>query len=207
MGEPTEPSRPRLLPAEYYEATRTHGASEALRVALDYVPGREAALDLGSGAGRDTVFLLGAGFDKVVAVDSHPEGAKLIAHVPEDLQAHLEFVPSRFDEFEFGDARYDLINAQFSLPFNATETFHRMFSSLKASLKPGGIFVGNFFGDRDEWNTPADNRFYLTKDQVVALFSDMEMVAFEEVDDPRGVTATGSKKRWHWFEVTAQRRP
>lgn len=205
MGEPTEPSKPRILPAEYYEATRAHGASEALREALDYTPGREAALDLGSGAGRDTVFLLSEGFDKVVAVDSHVEGVKLIAHVSEELKAHLEFVQVSFDDFDFGSNSFDVINAQYSLAFNPRDTFEEMLGRLKASLKPGGIFVGNFFGDRDEWNTPADNRIYLTKDQVAALFSDMEMVAFEEVDDLEGVTAIGTKKHWHRFEVIARK--
>lgn len=205
MGEPTEPSRPRLLSPEYYEATRAHGASEALIEALDYTPGREAALDLGSGAGRDTLFLLSEGFDKVVAVDSHTEGVKLIAHIPEDLQAHLEFVQVSFDDFDFGSNSFDVINAQYSLAFNPRDTFEEMFGRLKASLRPGGIFVGNFFGDRDEWNTSADIRIYLTKGQVAALFSDMEMLAFEEVDDPEGVTARGTKKHWHRFDVIARK--
>ena len=205
MGEPTEPSRPRLLPAEYYEATREHGASETLREALGYVAGREAALDLGSGAGRDAVFLLSEGFDRVVAVDSHPAGANLLAHLPEDLKDHLEFAQAAFDDFNFGSYSFDIINAQYSLPFNPGDTFEEMFGRLKASLKPGGVFAGNFFGDRDEWNTPADKRIYLTKDQVATLFSDMEVVAFEEVDDPEGVTATGTKKHWHRVEVIARK--
>lgn len=206
MGEQFEPMHQvPLLGKEYFEITRSYGPSETLVGAIQHTQGREAALDLGSGSGRDTIFLLGAGFDKVDAVDSHPEAARFIELLPEDSRHHLEFHQTTFDDFDFGIEVYDVMNAQNSLAFNPRDTFEEMFGRLKASLRPGGIFVGNFFGDRDEWNTSADSRIYLTKGQVAALFSDMEMLAFEEVDDPEGVTARGTKKHWHRFYVVAQR--
>lgn len=207
MGEPVEPKPQVPLPGkEYFEITRSYGPSETLIRAIRHTQGREAALDLGSGSGRDSIFLLGAGFDKVVAVDSHPDAARFAELLPEDSRQHLEFHQATFDDFDFGTEVYDVINAQSSLAFQSPQSFVAMFERLKASLKQGGIFVGNFFGDRDEWNKPTDGRVFLSMEEVQALFVGMDILEFNEIDDPEGITANGNKKHWHRFDVVAQRR-
>jgi SAM-dependent methyltransferase len=117
----------------------------------------------------------------------------------------LEFAQSAFDEFEFGEGRYDLINAQFALPFNPPETFDAMFARLKQSLKPGGVFVGTFFGENDEWNTPGAKQTFHSRADVEALLSDLEVIDLEEEDNPNGQLASGTPKHWHRFTAIAKR--
>lgn len=100
-----------------------------------------------------------------------------------------------------------LRKTQNSLVYHPSQSFVVMFERLKASLKQGGIFVGNFFGDRDKWNKPTDGRVFLSMEEVRALFVGMDILEFNEIDDPEGITASGDKKHWHRFDVLAQRRP
>jgi len=95
------------------------------------------ALDLGAGAGRDTRYLLEQGF-QVTAVDSEPRSVTLLAALPQD---HLQVVQSSFEDFPFAFAIYDLISAQFALPFMPKERFATVFGRLKAALAPGGDLV------------------------------------------------------------------
>ncbi len=193
--------------SEYYERTRSVGASLSLIEALKNVEHKDAALDLGSGSGRDSLFLLDQGFGHVVAVDAEAGAADVLNHVPEAKRDDLEFVQARFDEFEYGDARYDLINAQFALPFNPPETFDEMFSRLKQSLKPSGVFVGTFFGENDEWNTSVSKQTFHSRAEVEALLSGLEIIKLEEEDNPDGRLADGTPKHWHRFIVIARRPP
>ena len=118
------------------------------------------ALDLGCGAGRDTRFLLEQGF-RVTAVDHDPHAIALLADLP---QGRLRVVHSSFEAFEF--ETYDLVNAHFALPFLPEEQFHPVFVRIKQALHAGGLFVGQFFGVNDEWNTPGNQMTFLTRVQA-----------------------------------------
>jgi SAM-dependent methyltransferase len=149
--------------------------------------------------------LLDRGFSHVVAVDAEPGAGEVLKHVPDDCKGGLEFVHSSFDEFEFGQSRYDLINAQFALPFNPPETFDEMFDRLKQSLKSGGVFVGTLYGENDEWNKPGDRRTFHSRLEVEELLEGLETLIFEEEDNPNGQLANGTPKHWHSFMVIARR--
>lgn len=159
------------------------------------------ALDLGSGAGRDTRYLLSQGWD-VTAVDSNSDAIAILAELPQD---HLRIVQSSFEDFTYGHEVYDLINAQFALPFNPEASFNEVFARIKRALKPGGYFTGQFFGVRDQWNTPENNMTFLTREQVDELLSDMKVVELTE-EGKMGNTALGTSKYWHVFHAIAQKR-
>src|SRR5690242_18591230 len=131
------------------------------------------ALDLGAGAGRDTRYLLEQGF-QVTAVDAEPGSVALLSALPQD---HLLVVRSSFEDFAFAFATYDLISAQFALPFMPKERFATVFARLKGALVPGGVFAGQFFGVHDEWNGPerAHAMTFLTRAEADALLSDLEV--------------------------------
>lgn len=165
-------------------------------VALHERPGK--ALDLGAGAGRDTLFLLEKGWT-VDSVDSEPRSAHVLAKLPhqERLRHHI----SRFDEFEFG--RYDLVNAQFTLPFNPPSTFKTMFMRLKSSLLPGATLSCVFFGPHDEWNTADKNMSFHDEAQIRELCSGLEILELAETEED-GQTALLTPKHWHVFRVLAR---
>jgi tellurite methyltransferase len=168
--------------------------------------GGRRALDLGAGAGRDTRYLLAQGF-QVTAVDAQAESVALLAALPEELkpfQERLRVVQSRFEDFAFEPGGYDLINAQFALPFMARGDFFAVFGRIKGALAPGGVFAGQFFGDRDEWNTTDTTMTFLTRADAEALLTDLETVEFRELEED-GHVADGRPKHWHVYHILAHK--
>ena len=175
---------------KYYKDTEGRPPRKELIEALEFVQNRDSALDLGAGAMQDSVYLLSQGFKEVIAVDSSPS-SKELAPVNERLQV----VTSTFEEFTFPTAKFDLVSAQFSLPFTHPQYFTRVFNSIKNSLADGGIFVGNVFGDRDEWNENPDMTF-LDSEALADLLTDLEVIKLDE-EERDGKTASGQDKHWH----------
>lgn len=168
--------------------------------------GGRRALDLGAGAGRDTRELLAQGFH-VTAVDGQAEAVALLSALPEDLkpfQERLRVVQSRFEDFAFEPASYDLINAQFALPFMERGDFFAVFGRIKAALALGGVFAGQFFGDRDEWNTGDTTMTFLTRAEAEALLANLETVEFRELEED-GHVADGRPKHWHVYHILARK--
>jgi SAM-dependent methyltransferase len=158
------------------------------------------ALDLGCGAGRDTRYLLAQGFD-VTAVDENAEALGYLRDLPQD---RLHLVHSSFEDFPFASsAPFDLASAHYSLPFSPPATFPQMFARLKASLRPDGIFAGQFFGVNDQWHREGRPLTFVTRDQAQELLRGLEVIELreEEVD---GQVANGTPKYWHVFHILAQ---
>ena len=190
---------PEMNWANFTKVTRNHPHWTLLEktAALIGQPGH--ALDLGCGAGRDTRYLLSQGWS-VTAVDSNYNAIAILAELP---QEHLRVVQSSFEDFTYGHEAFDLISAQFALPFNPKASFNDVFTRIKQAIKPGGYFTGQFFGIYDEWNTPETDMTFLTREQVYELLSDMKLVELTE-EDKMGSTATRGPKHWHVFHVIAQ---
>jgi tellurite methyltransferase len=158
------------------------------------------ALDLGSGGGRDTRYLLASGWH-VTAVDREPYAIALLAEHPHE---RLKAVQSTFEDFVYEHEKYDIVSAQFTLPFISRSRFNDVFDRIKGSIKAGGIFTGQFFGIHDEWNKPENDMTFLTRQEVDDLLSDMEVIEIRE-EERMGGTAAGTEKYWHVFHVIAQK--
>jgi SAM-dependent methyltransferase len=184
----------------FYSFTKDSPPWPLLMRAAALAPHGGRALDLGAGAGRDTRYLLEHGF-AVTAVDADPTAAALLAALPPD---RLRVVRSTFENFAFAPAAYDLISAQFALPFVARDRFFAVFARLKAALAPGGVFAGQLFGERDQWNTPGHTMTFLTRAEVAALLSDLDVIELDE-EDTDGHKADGSPKHWHAFHILTRR--
>lgn len=178
---------------KYNEITKNKSPRKLL---IQVVGAGGYALDLGAGALNDTRYLLEKGYD-VDAVDSNPSILKL----GRDLNTNAHIFVSAFDTFHFPIEKYDLVNAQYALPFNSPKTFDAMFARLVKSLKPGGIFVGQFFGTEDSWSDNAEMTFH-TKEQVKSLLKIFNISHFDEIKK-EGKTALGREKFWHVFDVIA----
>ena len=187
---------------KFYEITKNRPPSDLLIRAMNFVEKRDNALDLGSGALKDSKYLVKAGFKKVFAVDQEKPPADILQEIAGE---HIISVITKFDEFEFPPNKFDLINAQYSLPFNSPTSFPKVWDNIKNSLSPRGVFTGQFFGDRDEWNNSDTSMIFNSRKQAEQLLADLEVLELTE-EEKDGQTADGSPKYWHVFHVIAKRR-
>ncbi len=166
--------------------------------ALDHCVRRTDGLDLGCGAGRDTRLLLQQRF-RVTAVDRNPEVFSYFRDIPPE---QLTLVQSLIETFTF--ETYDLVNAQWSLPFIQNDLFEETLTKIKQALRPDSIFTGQFFGMHDTWNTPGTTMTFCTGEQAQWFLHDLSIITLWEEDED-GETALGDLKHWHVFHFIARK--
>jgi SAM-dependent methyltransferase len=192
--------------ATYYQAVAGRPPRDTLLKALENFAAESLinytgfAVDLGCGDGRDTVELLRRGW-RVLAIDGEPQAFDrlLDQSVP---QAQLETQLIKFETLTL-PASVDLINASYCLPFCPPENFPTLWQTIVTSLKTGGRFCGQLFGDRDSW-AAFPGRSHQTRSQVEALLNSFEVEWLEEEEHP-GVTAIGEEKHWHIFHIVVRK--
>lgn len=185
--------------SEYFEFTRDKPAYSFLVNASEYVRERGRAIDIGGGALRDTRYLLDKGFD-VTVVDSSPLLNQEAARIN---NPKLHAITASFEEFDFPKDSYDLSSAMFALNFCNPSHFDEVFAKIKDSLKIGGIFCAQLFGDRDTWaNNSAMT--YPSREKVEDLLKDFEIIKFveKETDDK---DSTDEVRSGHIFQFIARK--
>ena len=186
----------------FFEKTKSAEPRKYLVDTIQYVENKNTALDLGAGTLRDTRFLLEQGFGKVIAMDGEEIFEDFANEIDDD---RLETDVSNFENFDFQENTYDLINAQYSLPFMDKEYFDVVIEKIKKSLKINGIFVGTFFGDNDGWNNETSKtENFQTKEEIETMFEDFEILELLEKEEDK--PAVNEKiKHWHTFHITAKK--
>jgi tellurite methyltransferase len=197
----TEESRPARF-AAYIAARRFDPPRPLLMRAAALADPKDHALDAGAGALNATKYLLSAGFAHVTALDSAPASQQVAAELPPE---QVTFVLSRYEDFSYPADTFDLVNAEFSLPFVRRDSFGSVFARLLGSVKPGGIFTGQLFGLNDSWNTPESGMNFHARDEVERLLRGFDIDELEEEDHP-GKTKLGEPKHWHIFHILARKR-
>jgi SAM-dependent methyltransferase len=171
------------------------------------------AVDLGCGSGRDTAELLRRGW-RVLAIDSDAEGIERLlrrSDLDGDSASRLETQVASFADAAWPDA--DLVSSSFALPFCPPGEFAALWQRILTSLRSGGRFSGQLFGDRDEWAfgrsssrpwaSPTAMTFH-SRDEVDELLRGLDVEHLEEVDAD-GTTAVGDRKHWHVFHLVARK--
>jgi membrane dipeptidase len=158
------------------------------------------AVDLGCGTGRDTAELLRSGWS-VVAIDGEPDAIDRLRASAGDTGGRLQTQVARFEDARWPEC--DLVNASFALPFCPPDRFDELWSRIVESIRPGGRFSGQLFGDRDEW--AGSGITVQTRAQLDELLRPFEVERLEEVDED-GSTVTGQRKHWHLYHVVARKR-
>jgi SAM-dependent methyltransferase len=172
-------------------------------------------VDLGCGTGRDTAELLRRGW-RVLAIDSQADAVERLlgrGDVDGTAAGRLETKVASFEDAVWPDA--DLVNSSFALPFCPPQHFGPVWARIVASLRPGGRFCGQLFGDRDEWASgPAAASFqdwasppamsFHTSEEIQGLLRGFDVEQLDEVDQD-GTTALGDPKHWHLFHIVARK--
>ena len=184
----------------YIEKTKNKHPRPLLVRAMEYVEHKDSALDVGAGALNDSRFLLESGFRKVTALD--------IEAVPEVNQGFdrniFSFQKSAIEDFDFPADSFDLVNAQFVLPFVRKSEIGRVMDAIKKSLHPNGIFVGQFFGLKDSWAGGKDVSAFSRK-EVKKFLEGLDIIYFDEEENDKK-TLLGPVKHWHIFHFIAKRK-
>lgn len=188
--------------SEFIQKTRDKPARPLLMEAVTLANEKNEALDLGAGALNATKYLLTQGFKHVTVVDRENLVADILNTLPGNK---IEFVVSDFEHYSFPANKFDLVNAEYALPFNPPSTSPEIFLKIKQSLRPGGIFTGHFFGVRDEWNKNNPNMTFYSREEVENLLSGLEVLTLiEEEKDDNAVI--GGIKYWHIFYIIAKKK-
>jgi tellurite methyltransferase len=117
----------------------------------------------------------------------------------------LETNVSSFEDFDYQENTYDLINAQYSLPFMKKEYFDDVILKIQNSLKINGVFVGTFFGDKDGWNNKVSKtENFQTKEEIEKMFENFEILELLEKEEDKPAV-NKELKHWHTLHITAKK--
>jgi trans-aconitate methyltransferase len=159
------------------------------------------AIDLGCGAGVETLALLEAGWTVHALDNDQASLAQLRQDTAGKSQHALNIQVADLNDLP-GLPEADLIYAGYALPFTRPAQFESMWATVLRSLRPGGWLAVNMFGDRDSWSDNLEHTF-LTEMDARALFAGLDVERFD-VQDEDGVAFSGPK-HWHVFSVIARR--
>lgn len=160
------------------------------------------AIDCGCGTGSDVEYLAQSGY-QVYGFDINQDSV-MICQKRFEGKSLVEISQSSFESFDYPKASVVLANS--SLFFAQPELFASTWQNIETCLEVGGIFAGDFMGERDSWaSNHHSSTTPLSEQQVFALFDNFEIVRFFERDE-RAPTSLGVMKHWHTYSVVAIKR-
>lgn len=171
--------------------------ADFFRLKLDKNLKEKNAIDLGCGAGNDSIFLLEKGF-KVTAIDSEPQVSEILSKRVKNTQ-NLNVVIDDFSKVKL--QKTDLINANFSL-FFVKKDFKLFIKNVLDNINKNGYFVGNFLGKEDDWKK---SKTTVEKDELRNYFSKFKILYFSEEKYYKD-SLTKKNKFWHVYNIIAKKK-
>lgn len=159
------------------------------------------AIELGCGAGNDTVYLIKNNW-KVLAIDIENVEERIAKRLNDKELEKFTFQQQNFESLEL--EKNNLIVANYCLPFCNKNKFEELWNKIESSIDDGGYFIGNFFGTNDGWNGIKKEMIFLSREQIIVLFNEFEIILFKETEKD-ALTGLGKMKHWHIFDVIAKK--
>lgn len=186
---------------KYYENTANANTNYTVKkfIELNVKPGN--AIELGCGAGRDTIYLIKNGWN-VLAIDREDVSSRIQSKLNKEEVKKFKFSQQKFENIKL--EKNNLVVANFSIPFCNKKNFKELWNKINNSILKDGYFVGNFFGNNDEWKSTKEEMTFMTKKQVLELFENFEIIEIKEVEKDN-LTGLGKMKHWHIFNVIAKK--
>lgn len=127
--------------------------------------------------------------------------ARVSDGVPAEALDRLDVTHIAFEEL-VSLPRADLVYAGRSLPFCAESEFPALWSGIMDSVRPGGWFVGDFFGPNDSWVGRANMNFHDSA-ETAELLAGFEIDRLDEAEGP--ASTPFGEKHMHILSVIAHR--
>lgn len=152
-----------------------------LRRARSAAGGARTALDIGSGSGRNTLYLARRGY-QVTAVDVSKVGLALTAQQARAGSLAVRTVRQDINQFAFGKNRWDVILLiDFPFPYRA------LLPKIAAGLKPGGLAIIQEVSVKQPGTVSPDGELrytFMDRRDLDAPFADFSILHDEEAEEP-----------------------
>jgi tellurite methyltransferase len=132
-------------------------------------------LDLGSGEGRDDIFMAKNGFD-VTGVDISETGVKRMLETAKEMGVNVKGLVQDISKFEFKE-KYDIIISNNTLQFLSEKDAKRVISEMKENTNEGGLNVIVSF---TEDNPSKELPYLFKKGELKNMYSYWEILEYEE---------------------------
>lgn len=127
---------------KYYENTENALPNPILKRFIDMNIKPENAIDLGCGAGRDTIYLLKTGW-RVLSIDRENTGEIISSKLDDEKRKRFRFVRQDFENIELENNK--LLVANFSIPFCKKDFFNEFWNKITDSILKERILCRKFF--------------------------------------------------------------
>lgn len=187
---------------KYYNNTESEKPKNNVQYFIDKVKFNPSkAIELGCGAGNDTIYLIKNNWN-LIAIDREDVEERISKRLSKEELRKFTFQKQSFENLEI--EKSDLIVANYSLPFCEKDKFEELWNKIKTSITNEGYFIGNFFGLNDSWKETKAEMVFLSKEEIMELFRDFEIIRFKEIEKD-ALTGLGKMKHWHIFDVIAKK--
>ena len=127
---------------KYYKNTENALPNIIIRKFIEMKIKPSKAIDLGCGAGRDTIYLIKNGWN-VLSIDKEDTGKFISSKLNEEEIKRFRFVRQDFENIE--SEKNNLLVANFSIPFCKKDCFNELWNKITNSILKERILCGNFF--------------------------------------------------------------
>ena len=155
------------------------------------------AIDLGCGSGNESVYLLKKGIN-VTCIDRQLNKSFILNRLTEDEKNSVSFIEKSFEDSCL--PKTQLLMAFFSIPFCSPDKFDILWDKIYECIEINGYFVGQLFGNRDDWNNRKDINTF-TIEEIKHYLERYEILKFEEIEYVR----ESDNKKWHFYNIIAKK--
>jgi SAM-dependent methyltransferase len=162
-----------------------------------------SACELGCGVGQGVLHLAELGW-RVLAVDAMDEPLEILrSRLPTDSAEQVSIQQAFIEDLDMPPQSFDLVVAGFSLFFVSREELPGVWERIVASIRPGGLFMGQILGRNDSWATEAYTA--MGQEEGKRLFEGFEVLHWDHVERD-GKAVHGYPKHWDVTHVIARKR-
>ena len=127
---------------KYYKNTENALPNIIIRKFIEMKIKPSNAIDLGCGAGRDTIYLIKNGWN-VLSIDKEDTGKFISSKLNEEEIKRFRFVRQDFENIEL--EKNNLLVANFSILFCKKDCFNELWNKITNSILKERILCGKFF--------------------------------------------------------------